>query len=198
MTDNDDELFLQEMQGVKKLDTKKKVTLNKATNPTNSSLNQAARKKAATAEVKSVDPNHLSDYDVPQVHPLDVLGYKRPGIQDGVYRKLRLGRYEIEARLDLHRMTIEQARNRVFEFISDCIAHDIRTVLIMPGKGERNIDKPAQLKSYLVHWLPQLDEVQAFHTAQQRHGGAGALYILLKKSDRKKQANREMFNKGRI
>ena len=41
-----------------------------------------------------------------------VLEFKRPGIQNGVYRKLRLGHYDIEARLDLHRFTVAEARDR--------------------------------------------------------------------------------------
>jgi len=59
------------------------------------------------------------------------------------------------------------------------------------------MEDPAVLKSHLVHWLPQLDDVQAFHTAQPKDGGAGALYVLLRKSERKKEKARIQFNKGR-
>ena len=135
---------------------------------------------------------------MPRVGPHDIIGYKRPGIQDGVYRKLRLGKYEIEARLDLHRRTIEEARREVYRFVRDAMEADIRSVLIMPGKGDRNMKDPAVLKSYLVFWLEEMDDVQAYHTAQPHHGGTGAFYVLLKKSDRKKQLAREQFSKGRI
>jgi hypothetical protein len=40
--------------------------------------------------------------------------------------------------------------------------------------------------------------VQAFHSAQPRHGGTGAVYVLLRKSERQKQLNRERFLKGRL
>jgi DNA-nicking Smr family endonuclease len=191
----EDDLFLQEMQGVKRLQTKARVDLRRG------DINKASaavRRQAATLEAENKDGNHLQTSEVKRVGPHDVLGYKRPGIQDGVFRKLRLGKYEIEARLDLHRRTVEEARREVFRFVQDCISHDIRNVLILPGKGDRNTSDPALLKSYLVHWLEDLDDVQAFHTAQPHHGGSGAFYVLLRKSERKKQLAREQFSKGRI
>ena len=86
----------------------------------------------------------------------------------------------------------------MYRFIRDCMEADLRSVLIMPGKGDRNIKDPGVLKSYLVFWLEELEQVQAFHTAQPHHGGTGAFYVLLRKSERKKQQAREQFSKGRI
>jgi hypothetical protein len=40
--------------------------------------------------------------------------------------------------------------------------------------------------------------VQAFHSAQPQHGGTGAVYVLLRKSEEKKQENRERFLRGRV
>lgn len=198
--DNSEDLFRQEMQGVKPIRTKEKVSLRKSgvSQGDLSKANAAARRLAAEQEAPKEDKNHLQTSDVQRVAPHDVLGYKRPGIQDGVFRKLRLGKYEVEARLDLHRRNVEQARSEVFRFIQECMSHDIRCILIMPGKGDRNMEDPGILKSYLVHWLEDLQEVQAFHTAQKHHGGAGAFYVLLKKSERKKQEARERYSKGRI
>ena len=53
------------------------------------------------------------------------------------------------------------------------------------------------LKSYVNKWLPNLPEVMAFHSAQQHHGGAGAVYVLLKKNAEKKQENGERHLRGR-
>lgn len=194
MTDDDD-FFLQEMQGVQKIQQSKKVDLSQPHQVTEA---HKARQQAAIAEKKASDPNHLQHYEIERVQPHDVLGYKCHGIQDGVYRKLRQGKYQIDARLDLHRMTVEKARQMVFNFIQDCMKYDLRTVLILPGKGDRNSDDPALLKSHLIHWLPQLEDVMAYHTAQPKDGGAGAFYVLLRKSERKKMQAREHFRKGRI
>ena len=46
--------------------------------------------------------------------------------------------------------------------------------------------------------LPDLDEVQAFASAQPQHGGLGAVYVLLGKSEKKKQENRDRLSRGRI
>ena len=192
---DEDDLFQQEMQGVQPLQAKDKEDLRRG-DIHKASVN--ARRLAATTETERKDPNHLRTSDVKRVGPHDVMGFKRPGIQDGVFRKLRLGKYDIEARLDLHRRTVEDARREVYRFVQDCMAHDIRCVLILPGKGDRNVNDPAVLKSYLVHWLEELEQVQAFHTAQPHNGGSGAFYVLLRKSERKKQAAREQFSKGRL
>ena len=190
-----DDAFLEEMAGVEPLQVRNKVALRKGDI---NLASQAARRKAAVTEVETRDPNYLHTTDVKRIGPHDVVGFKRPGIQDGVFRKLRLGKYDMEARLDLHRRTVEQSRSQLFRFISDCLEHDIRSVLILPGKGDRSEGDPAVIKSYLVHWLEQLDDVQAYHTAQPHHGGAGAFYVLLRKSERKKQEARELFSKGRL
>ena len=191
---DDNEDFLREMAGVKKLNLTEKVNIKKETIVGNSQ----ARQQAATTITPKVDPNELRSSEVPRVAPHDVIGFKRPGIQDGVFRKLRLGKYDIEARLDLHRKTVEEARREVYRFVKDCLANDIRSVIIMPGKGDRNIENPGVLKSYLVFWLEQLEDVQAYHTTQPHHGGAGAFYVLIRKSGHKKQEAREAFSKGRI
>lgn len=186
--------FTQAMQGVKPLAIKPKENLARTTKDHGSLL---ARRQAAIQQVAKIEQG-LSSYGVEMIGSHDVVGYKRPGMQDGVYRKLRLGRYEIEARLDLHRRTLEQSEKELVRFFKDCISHDLRTVLVMPGKGDRNELTPAVLKSHLAHWFKDMDEVQAYHTAQPQHGGAGAFYVLLKKSERKKMLAREQFSRGRL
>ena len=185
MTD-DEAFFLQAMQGVKKIEQKQKADLKQ---PHAATEAQKLRQQSATHTQVNSNPNHLQHYNVERIQPHDTLGFKCHGIQDSVYRKLRQGKYPIDARLDLHRMTIDVAREMVFSFIHDCVKYDLRTVLILPGKGDRNIEDPALLKSHLVHWLPQLDDVMAYHTAQPNDGGTGAMYVLL----RKKKTNSTAF-----
>lgn len=156
-------------------------------------LNAAQRRAAAVAELAR-DKNFLSGEYIEPVDPLAILEFKRDGVQTGVYRNLRLGKYPIDARLDLHNMKVEQARSAVYQFVRDCMANDIRCALITHGKGEGR-EQPAQLKSCIAHWLPQFDEILAFHSAQKQHGASGATYVLLRKSERKKLENWEMHHK---
>ncbi|HIC8862526.1 TPA: DNA endonuclease SmrA [Aeromonas hydrophila] len=153
---------------------------------------QLARRQAATAEQLTLD--HPSMEAVEMLDPHAIVGFKRDGVQEGVYKKLRLGKYELQASLDLHQKTLNEARQSLVQFIADCELRDIRCLLILHGKGERSTPR-ALLKSYVSAWLPQLPAVMAIHSAERRHGGGGALYVLLRKSERKKSENRERHQK---
>ncbi len=187
---SDDDFFQQQMKGVKPIKVEAKVDLAQQHQDT---INAEKRRLAATAELAK-DKNFLSGEYIEPVDPLAIIEFKRDGVQTGVYRNLRLGKYQIDARLDLHHMTIDQARRAVFQFIQDCMSNDIRCALITHGKGEGR-SLPAQLKSCLNHWLPQFDQVLAFHSAQKQHGWVGATYVLLRKSEKKKLETWEIHNK---
>ncbi len=156
-------------------------------------LNQRARREAATAQTYR-ELNPLGGEFVEPVEPFDPIEFKRDGVQNGVYRNLRLGKYTVDARLDLHNHTVEMARSALYQFVRDCVEADVRCALVTHGKGEGR-KTPAMLKSCVNAWLPQLDEVLAFHSAQKQHGGLGATYILLRKSERKRQQNLEQHQR---
>lgn len=151
-------------------------------------------KRQAAIWLNVDDPNYLSTEQTEMIKPQDVIEFKRDGVQEGVYRKLRLGKYPIQARLDLHRKTIKEARDEVVAFLRQCMQMDIRTVMIVHGRGERS-NPPALMKSYVATWLTQINDVQCAHSAQRFHGGTGAVYILLRKSSEKKLENRERHQK---
>ncbi|MDO6748449.1 DNA endonuclease SmrA [Gilvimarinus sp. 1_MG-2023] len=190
MTDQDDDLFTREMSDVRRIKAEKKVVLEKD-KPSEQLL--AERRAAATATTVK-DTNFLSGEHIDPVQPLDILEFKRDGVQHGVYKNLRLGKYSIDARLDLHRMTVDEARRALYQFVRDCMAHDIRCALITHGKGEGR-KQPALLKSCVANWLPMFDDVLAFHSAQKHHGASGATYVLLKKSEQKRQENWEKHSR---
>ncbi|MEP3350844.1 MAG: DNA endonuclease SmrA [Marinomonas sp.] len=180
MADDETSLFAQEVAGIKPLD-KSEVYLAKK----GPLVDFEERQKAAMI-AKEADKNHLSQDYIEKVEPNDVLEYKRSGVQDGVFKRLRQGKYGIEARLDLHNHTVAQAREQVYQFVDDCMRNDIRVAIIVHGKGERTPDPEsrAMLKSHINKWLRDLDAVMAFHSAQRYHGGLGAVYVLLKKTEK--------------
>ncbi len=82
-------------------------------------------------------------------------------------------------------------------FIHEAYAHDLRSVLIVHGRGHE-VDSAANvLRSYLAKWLAQFDEVQAYVSAQPADGGLGATWVMLRKSARAKAENRERQQKRR-
>lgn len=151
-------------------------------------------RRMAAVKVNDNEDNCLAGEEhVPRVKPLDTLSFKRDGVQHGVFRRLKQGHYAVESSLDLHRLTVVQSRQEVLAFVLDCMAHDIRCASITHGKGEHR-ESPALLKSCVNYWLPQLNEVLAFHSAPRHSGGLGATLVLFRKSERKKEANRLRFH----
>ena len=154
------------------------------------------RRKAAASEAER-SGNYLARSDhITPVKPWDILCWKRDGVQHGVFKQLRQGKYLVDASVDLHGLNVEQARSAVFQFVRECVAHDIRCGLINHGKGEHR-DPPALLKSCVKHWLLEMDEVLAFHSAQRQHGGVGATYVLFRKSEKQRMENRERYRAGK-
>lgn len=136
------------------------------------------------------DPNHLTLAEVPPLGPRDTLEWKQDGVQNEVFRRLRLGGYAIDGSLDLHRHTVREARQAVFEFFELARRKGWRTLLIAHGRGERS-PTPARIKSYVAHWLGQIPDIIAYHSAAAHQGGTGAVYVMLKKSEAAREAARE-------
>lgn len=152
---------------------------------------QLYSREAAQRSTSDLDVSRLPTAFVEPVRPEAVISFQREGIQNGVIRRLQRGAYDIEAMLDLHGLTVEQARQEVHRFIQDCMRCDVRLGLISHGKGQRNKGQIPLLKSFLARWLPMFPEVMAYHSAQKWHGGAGAVYVLLRKSEKAKAETRE-------
>ncbi len=105
------------------------------------------------------------------------------------FDNLRRGRLEPEARIDLHGMTTGRAHAALTGFILRAHAEDLRLVLVITGKGRAD-DTPLShrrhgiLRHSVPHWLagPPLNaRVLQVAGAHQRHGGAGAFYVYLRR-----------------
>lgn len=191
---DDDQLFAKEMLDVVPIAPTQRVQpkVRKTDEET------LANRRAAAVTHGKVDDNYLVAEGIEPLDRYYILDFKRPGIQNGVYRKLKQGKYMAEATLDLHRLTVQQARKEVFEFIHDAEGFGLRTVLVIHGKGgAKSGVEGGVLKAYVNRWLQDIPQVQAFHSATKRHGSTGSVYVLLRKSESKKQENRLRINKGR-
>lgn len=192
-SDDDFSLFRAEMHDVEPTGAASRVPLQK---PMENSPGQQLRRRAAVnGQADHVDGLASEQY-IQMVQPRDVLSFKKDGIQHGVFKNLRLGKYAIDSRLDLHHATVNQARKLLFEFITDCVEQGIRCAIVTHGRGE-NRERPALLKSCTNHWLQQMEAVMAFHSAQPQHGGTGSTYVMLGKSEVKRMENLERHHKGK-
>ena len=110
------------------------------------------------------------------------LSYSKSGLQHSALKKLRLGKNPIENHLDLHGMTVEEARQALLHFIAECEDSGIRNALVVHGKGYSSPNNKPVIKAYVNHWLKLSPMVLAFCSAQPSDGGTGAVYVLLKNS----------------
>tara|TARA_B110000211_G_scaffold172565_1_gene194818 strand:- start:531 stop:1112 length:582 start_codon:yes stop_codon:yes gene_type:complete len=188
---SDFDLFLSSMEDVKPINHD---TVTPISNNHSATLAQQKKRKAAQINLAN-DENYLQSEHVEILDPLAILSFKKDGVQSAVFKNLRLAKYQVDATLDLHGQLLKNARNTLFSFIADCHQRNIRVVLIRHGIGIKNKAKPGILKSYVNKWLQDLPQVLAFHTALRHHGGSGATYVLLKKSEEKKHENREIHSK---
>lgn len=116
---------------------------------------------------------------------------KTPPADRSAEKRVRRGRVEIEARIDLHGMTQARARALLGRFLHSAKARGLSTVLVITGKGvtlpwrERGEDEapPGVLRRKLPEWLaePELRHlVSGYAPAHRRHGGEGAFYVTMR------------------
>ena len=106
------------------------------------------------------------------------------GLDRRLLRKLRRGRFSVQSHIDLHGRTRQEAREILPRFIADCRQKQQRCVLIVHGRGLNSKDQIPVLKESLKVWLTRGSisrSVLAFCTARPSDGGAGAVYVLLRK-----------------
>ena len=120
------------------------------------------------------------------------------GLDSKIFRKLKNGEFSMQAHLDLHGMNADQAKLAVLDFIRRCYMEGKRCVLLIPGRGRNSPMGMGVLRQELTAWLTQAPlkrVVLAFTTAQPRHGGSGAVYLLLRqvRKDRGKIAWEDIF-----
>ncbi|MGB6105822.1 MAG: Smr/MutS family protein, partial [Pusillimonas sp.] len=130
------------------------------------------------------DPVRLpqtSDHYHPAKVDSDDARYVRPGHGPDLIKGLKRGKWPIGASLDLHGSTLDDARERLDRFLQSCMAHQIKCVRIVHGKGYGSRDGEPVLKQTVRRWLTQLDSVIAYAECPEQDGGAGAVQVLLQK-----------------
>ena len=185
---DDDNAFLQAMADVKPL------SQDRVMHNTSRYDKKDYAHKRFIAENHNNDDNPFVDSTMKPVGPNDIIQYKTAGIQNAVFRRLRLGQYACDDQLDLHHHTVAQARQSLHAFLQNCVKHHHRCILILHGKGGREDQKRSVIKSHVAQWLEDSPLILAYHSAPSNKGGAGAVYALLKQSEEAKQYNREYFD----
>ncbi len=107
-----------------------------------------------------------------------------PGFSKKLMQKLRKGQFPIQDYVDLHGLTKQEAELKIRDFLLQSCRLGLRCVLIVHGRGLNSENHIPVLKERLPVWLkqgPAKKIVLAFSTARPYDGGAGAIYVLLRR-----------------
>lgn len=98
-----------------------------------------------------------------------------------ILKQLKKGQVQIDSRLDLHGYTGDEAIKTLTQYLSECLTRGKRVLLIIHGKSHLPGQHGPILKNVVYQWLKNQPQVLAIQSAQAKHGGNGALYVLLRR-----------------
>lgn len=180
VTDDERRLFRDAMRGVRRL---------RVTGPVHDATRPKRRPKAAftRADRLEVLADSLADLRqplAPVIESGEEILYRGPRVNEHVFRSLRRGHFRVEAELDLHGLTAEQARRELRQFLAAALDRDVRVVRIVHGKGLRSGQRGPVLRALVNDMLRRLSAVLAFASAREVDGGTGACLVLLQRPRR--------------
>ena len=168
------ELFERAMEGVRPLAGQQRV------------IPPAARR----GKLEPVNPSDLMEEALEDVKEFEwpfAPGYVEGGDLQWnrrLLRRLRKGQFTVQAELDLHGYSQQEARRELHRFLEECVSRGLSCVRIIHGLGHHSPNQTPVLKKRLPEWLLWRQNAQfvaAFTSAPALDGGGGALYVLLRK-----------------
>ena len=147
-----------------------------------------------SAEVSDLPVGHLPPpvkrkpvtRSLPQPKPARLNEPAAPDTLDGGWdRRLRKGGVSPDRTIDLHGHTLATASNALEHALARAVADDIRVLLVITGKPPKPDAKGRGLiRAAIGTWLGSSgyrDRIAAVRNAHPRHGGTGALYVILRR-----------------
>lgn len=123
----------------------------------------------------------LSDEAIQRVAPEAFISCAKAGLQQQQLKKLKAGQIAWETSIDLHGYRLEEARTALVVFLRRCQNKGYKCVKVVHGKGLHRQDNDLTIKSALASWLWQMPTVMGYASCTPTDGGAGAVYVLLKR-----------------
>jgi DNA-nicking Smr family endonuclease len=175
MTDEDKDEFRKAVSSAKPLKADRRVPVTK---PKPKPRARFRRADEAAVLAESLD----DDIDAIEHGSGNALRFSRQSVGRRTMRKLARGGYSVQAEIDLHGMTVSEARPRLRDFIEYNAEQDRLCVRVVHGKGLGSGERGPVLKSAVNSWLRRWDNVLAFVSTRQVDGGTGAIYVLLQRT----------------
>jgi DNA-nicking Smr family endonuclease len=190
---SDDELLQRALEGVRPINKGRGHKLTAVPRITREVVTEEAEVLALLCDVVSgAAPFEFTETD-------EYVEGARAGLDPRLLARLRHGEFAMQGHIDLHGLLRDDAKTVLQTFIRDSVRKGRRAVLIVHGRGRGSPGGRPVLKHLVSTWLARgalTRYVLAFATARPVDGGAGALYVLLKR-DRQK-AVFSVANGGRL
>lgn len=175
---DDRELFLEAVGDVKKLADRERVAPAKAPPPSVPLYDEDAEALAKLAAM--MDGAEPLGHEFSDEHD----EWIAEDADAAILKRLVAGEYAWQDHVDLHGMTRDQAKQAIFRFLAQARVKRHRCVLIVTGRGKHSEEGTPVLKPLVHRWLRRgaiKQWVFAYATARPVDGGAGAMYVLLRK-----------------
>ena len=172
--DGDVDLFLEAMREVKPM-LKGGRDVARSASPPPLPLSRTPSFKELLQDNIEFEMEHSHEYITGQLKGLDAK----------IFRKLQSGQYSVQGHLDLHGLNATQANIAVLDFVRRSYLEGKRCILLIPGRGRNSPLGQGIIRQEISTWLTQAPLkriILAFCTAQPKHGGSGAIYLLLRQT----------------
>lgn len=172
MVNKDDrDAFAEAVRGVKPLEHEARITRKRPKPAAVARHSRAARERTLEASLEAASVEFAGDE----------VAFRRASMDDRTFERLRQGRFSIEAEIDLHGMRRHEAGPALKAFVVEAAARGLGCVRVVHGKGSRSGPDGPVLKAHVAEWLARWEQVLAVTSARPKHGGTGAVYVLLKR-----------------
>ena len=151
---------------------------------------RASQPTAAQAQGPRSPPPPPPPPPRPPAQPARPLHANGQGLDASWDRKLARGIVSPDVSIDLHGLNLDLAHGRLLASLAQALAIGARVILLVTGKprphGDHDLrgERRGAIRAKLLDWLaasPYADRIAAVRPAQPRHGGAGAVYIVLRR-----------------
>jgi DNA-nicking Smr family endonuclease len=195
--ENDDEnsLFRQQMRGVTPLKKSKKTTPKPVNQPVLPKVNLPLTDEYMPNPIASPSIEKLIRKTTPAkpgvsyakelenqtpITSQSILSFGLDKLAVSHQTKVLKGEVHLDARIDLHGLERFEAQDRLQRFLNHARVHHNRYLLVIHGKGSKHGETPI-LKQHIFYFLQHYPYVLTLQSAHPKHGGTGALYVILKK-----------------
>ena len=172
VSDNDIDEFYKAMSGTKPLKSEARVPATKPKPKPKARFTKADEREVLFESLED-------DIDTIEHGYGGALRFHRQHVGKRTMRKLQRGGFSVQAEIDLHGMTLEEARPRLADFIEYSVSQGKYCVRVVHGKGLGSGERGPVLKNAVNRWLRRWNSVLAFVSTRQVDGGTGAIYVLL-------------------